>query len=84
MADAADTASCGSYAIVRHARVTVTTGTCVAPGEVAHSLWMEVCVNYNCATTPDTACRRRHSQMSFVLAGLWEALAWHRATTSTT
>jgi hypothetical protein len=33
-------------------RVAVTTGTCVAPGEVAHSLWMEVCVNYNCATTP--------------------------------
>jgi hypothetical protein len=52
MADAADTASCGSYAIVRHARVPVTTGTCVAPGEVAHSLWMEVCVNYNSATTP--------------------------------
>ena len=49
---AADTASCGSYAIVRHARVTVTTGTCAAPGEVAHSLWTEVCVNYNCATTP--------------------------------
>ena len=52
MADAADTASCGGYAIVRYAHVTVTTGTCVAPGEVAHSLWMEVCVNYNCATTP--------------------------------
>jgi hypothetical protein len=37
---------------LRATYVTVTTGTCVAPGEVAHSLWMEVCASYNCATTP--------------------------------
>jgi hypothetical protein len=50
LVDVADTASCGSYAVVRHARDGDHRHLCSAR-EVAHSLWMEVCVNYNCATT---------------------------------
>lgn len=38
----------------------VTTGICVMPGEVTHSMWTEVCVSYNCATVPAQPARRCH------------------------
>jgi hypothetical protein len=60
MADAATRLRCGSSAIVRRCAA-VTTGTCAAPGEVAHTLWTEVCASHNRDNSPGTAGRRRHA-----------------------
>jgi hypothetical protein len=40
------------------------------PGEVAHSMWTEVCVSYNCATVPARPARKCHPGCHPHLPGL--------------
>jgi hypothetical protein len=73
---------CASSAIVRRCARDGHPGTCAALGEVAHSLWTEVCASHNCATTP---ARPTGGVMSkaYGIGQPMEAPAWHRVTTST-